>query len=101
MARTLKPGVYQITNTKNGKFYIGSSTINVHRRYFEKLDPVTLEVLGTYWTARECAESVGKFKKEDSSGIMYACRNQTKAFGFKWRSKNVQVKSGELLEKPE
>lgn len=80
----------------------GNSIRRDHPTYtdFEKLDPITLVVLGTYRTARECIESVGRSRKGDASGILYACRNQTKAFGFKWRSKNVQVKSDELLETP-
>lgn len=81
----------------------GNSIRRDHPTYtdFEKVDPSTLEVLATFKTARECAESVGKLKKEAASGILSACRRQGTAFGFKWRSKNVQVKSGELLEKPE
>jgi group I intron endonuclease len=55
------------------------------------------EFIQTFESAQEAVESLG-LQRKSSCHVIKACRQETTAYGFKWTSPSVQVKSGELLE---
>lgn len=60
------------------------------------------QLVAAYTSAREAMNSVGIFRRTDSSKILWACRKpQTRTFaGYKWKFRVDRVKPGELLETP-
>lgn len=89
-----------IIKLKNSK--IGNTIRKNNPTYtdFYKLDKNTGSIIAYFKTARECIDSCNITRKSGISAVLHACRNNTVAFGFKWTSSNVQVKSGELLGTP-
>ena len=86
--------------SKISKSKIGNSQRkdNPTYRNFKRLDKDTLKVKQEYDTARQAADSVQVYRKSASSAIIHACRTGQVAFGYRWSSSTVQVKSDELLE---